>query len=358
MKKNILVLALDIEMSGSIIRTYGHSCFVKQEGDIIGIGGSLVWYNKETKTCEEIDRLFVPMLCLGQLKTSEKTTLCLGGRGSVQTVKESEKSIERECVLINYADKKEIRAITLEGEEIDPTFAVNKVLSKDVTIFEQRCWDEFWSKRPTILKTLETREEEKSIQHVYDMAKYRLVAFRKACERRASDMDCKLVIVSDNVSYDIGMLEKMLQDCHVLPFVYRLTDEKYNGGTPCTHSMQKGLLAAVDPLWLFGDNEVKQGDSAWMNWLDDQNMVSDKDEYTNEWWSLSKRIQYLYHIPEHKPEVEYDHNSENDAFAIACEYLAIHAIGLGHYILDSSRTISVAVPVKMKKIIEEKGPFS
>ena len=321
MKKNILVLAFDIEMSGATLRRFDRP-LAKPDGDIIGIGGSLVQYNEETKSCEEIDRLFIPMLCVGKFKTSDKV-------------------VESKCILVNYADEGKVRAVTLDDQEQDPEICVDMVETGRTTVFEQRCWEEFWSKHPTILKQLVSKGEDLTFLGDYEIARTKLIAFRLKGEIRATEMEHKLVIVSDNVSYDIGMLEKMMEPRKVLPFVYRLTDEKYNGGTPCTHSMQKGLLAAVDPIWLFGDKDVRRGDTEWISWLEES------DPTKVEWWSMTKRIRYLYHIP--KPEVEHDHNPANDAFTIACEYLNIHAIGLGHYELDSSRTISLPGPGKRKR---------
>jgi hypothetical protein len=146
----------------------------------------------------------------------------------------------------------------------------------------------------------------------------------------------KFVMVSNNVSFDIGTIDQLMRRYfpESRPSVYQVArPAKYNGGNPCTHSMQNGLLASVDPHWMM--SSTKDAESKWIEWLLEQGEVN--EEGKPEYWSRTARIRYLYSIP--KPDVEHDHNPTNDAYTIACEYLAIHAIALGAYTLDLSKVL-------------------
>jgi len=249
-----IVLAIDFEASGSVRRTSKTTDLKEPHGDVIGVGICASWINPETGEKEKLDGLFSPLL-------------------------------------------------------------------RRDTVYENRCWVEFWSKYPEKLKELQYNGDlSKDAAELSFLESY--LKFRSKYEQFAEEQNkkygpqkrFKTVLVSDNVSFDIGLLDQMLLEYmpHMRPSLYCVNDNtKYNGGNPCTHSIQFGLLSAVDKKWI--SRKKRSGES----------------------WSYTERIKYLYHIPE--CVVEHDHNPLNDAYTIADEYLDVLLIQQGKYKLDESR---------------------
>lgn len=163
------------------------------------------------------------------------------------------------------------------------------------TNFEQRCWEEFWSKYEDKLNILtyegpltkEERQQEMIIQ---------FQQFRKKWEKYAVDNGIELLLVSDNNVYDGGFINDLIYRYlpNTLPIPYS-TAAKYRPFFE-THSEQKGFLMAVDPHF-------------------DQN------------WGFQKRIGELYEVP--KMKRKHDHNPANDAYTIAFEQQVLFAIQRG-----------------------------
>lgn len=162
---------------------------------------------------------------------------------------------------------------------------------KTPTVFEQRCWDEFWCKQSHTLDLLEytgdlTKEERQKEMIV------QFQEFRAKWEQYANDNNLKLELVADNNVYDGGfindMIFKYLPDTLPLPYTAGRVDGKQQYKSFWeTHSEQRGLLAVVDPSF-------KQN------------------------WGYTKRIAELYEVPDQKKD--HDHNPSNDAYSIAFEH--------------------------------------
>jgi hypothetical protein len=340
-KMDVLVCAYDIEMSGASQRKnrkkfepLGH------EGDIIGIGAALIHMSAKTGERTLVDSLLIPMFTPLLLQTSYQQKLWINGK-EYHPQRFNPEHDALGCNVINPNDFR-IYPGRLDGKEI-PIISLPYEKSLSTTLFEERCWKEFWSTR---VETLEKLKSEQAFRTDTEaIARDLLSRFREKCEDYAKENGYKLIIASDNVSYDIGNLNQFQR---FMPFLYRLTDEGYNGVPACTTSMQKGLLSVVDPVWLSFIKE-RDADIDWVNWLVENNIRDEKG--TVKWWSLTHRIRYLYHLPE--PEVEHDHLPNNDAYTIAWEYLDIQAIrlgiecvGLGYCSLDQSRVMHIEdIPV-------------
>jgi len=154
------------------------------------------------------------------------------------------------------------------------------------TVFEQRCWNEFWSKQGETLNILEykgplgkTERQREMIEHFQQ--------FRANWEKYAVENKCTLELVADNNVYDGGFLNELIcQHTSGLPIPYTASrPQKYKSFWE-THSEQRGLLMGVDPS--FKNN-----------------------------WGLGKRINELYDVPEMRKN--HDHNPANDAYTIAFE---------------------------------------
>ena len=164
------------------------------------------------------------------------------------------------------------------------------------TQFEKRCWDEFWSKHQDILSYLVYTGELTKEQNQKRMIN-ELMEFRKKWDIASRNGECNIVLVSDNKVYDGGFINEMIfEHTDSLPIPYD-TLGKYRKFWE-THSMQRGLLMAIDPAG-------KQD------------------------WGLSERIEKLFDIPPSK--IPHDHTPANDAYNIAREYQILKGIESGKY---------------------------
>ncbi len=320
MNPEVYVMAIDIEMSGATLRDSQENCTRVPEGDLIGIGARVLRWNETTQELEiptdlegTAGSFFRPMFrpfnkhcSLGTLYTKGTTVMTCSIE---EKYKETEQELEEETTekIMSYPSPR-----------------------AECTVFEERCWDGFWCKEIDALNQLEYKgPHSKRVMEEYAISS--LFKFRRAFEERAHSEGTKLVVVSDNVSFDIGTLDQLLRKYFpdTRPSVYCADDnKKYNGGTPCTHSMQKGLLASVDPVWAITKN--KSWGSGWSEWLTARGCA-------RQYWSSTLRIQYLYDIP--KSEIVHDHHPLNDADTIAREYWVILLIAKGYYTLHEDRVM-------------------
>ncbi|MHA1681006.1 MAG: hypothetical protein ACTSUE_08355 [Promethearchaeota archaeon] len=259
---------------------------------------------------------------------------------------------------------KEVSTYAGHGNLCDDASVVYPHEVEEHTVFEGRCWDEFWSNHPKQLKELEYKGF-LSRRDMENEAIEQLFHFRGYWELYANNEGCDFILVSDNVSFDIGMIDQLMKQYKPItyPSIYRAsggTNKKrpnsnnvYNGGVPCTHSMQKGLLAVIDPMWYLSKDKGTQ--PKWVAWLVSQRELNDKCKPNIR--SKTARIRYLYDIP--KPDTEHDHNPVNDAFTIAHEYWAILLISNGHYTLNEDRVMKKRpAPEEEKHEENKKGKTS
>lgn len=171
-------------------------------------------------------------------------------------------------------------------DELDKLFLPG-YMGKENTKFEERCWDEFWSKHEEKLELLRyngnSSREERQKEMISEFQE-----FRRKWEKIAAERDLKLELISDNNIFDGGFINNMIMKYlpEEMPIPYNAGDKKYS----CfweTHSEQKGLLAVVDPQF-------------------------DKN------WGFFQRIKELYSLPAMKCDP--DHNPTNDARSIATEH--------------------------------------
>jgi len=334
MKKNSWVLAVDIEASGAT-RTINGKPLYDASGSLISVGAVVTKIDEETKEVVLVDSLFIPLF-------APIDATKYGGN-----------------LLVHKEGDSYCTPCTYEGVYIDGVSVETSVVENS-TVFEQRCWDEIWCKHPDILKkqaiskTASTSREEREAIAIKQLIDFRI----KAEQASEKDGAAKVDIVSDCPSFDIGWLDQTLLQYlpEMRPFTYRaFENHKYNGGILCTRSMQKGLLSVIDRQWIFSE---RNEDKKWMDWLHEEaNAVKKRREENGlteiheeekiPYWSLTKRIRYLYHID--APDVDHDHNPVNDALTIAYEYWHIWGIGMGYYELDSSRVWSKQNEKKKRK---------
>lgn len=155
-----------------------------------------------------------------------------------------------------------------------------------VTVFEEKCWKEFWSKNQEVLSKLEYKGDKNKKKREKEMIE-EFQAFRHKWEKYCDENNIKLEIVSDNNIFDGGFINKLIFDncgADIMPLPYSTTG-KYKPFWE-THSVIRGLLIAIDPDF--------------------------KDD-----WGFSNRIAKIYDIPE--MEKQHDHLPDNDAYTIAFE---------------------------------------
>jgi len=189
--------------------------------------------------------------------------------------------------------------------------------------------------------TLTIKErEEAAIKTFFD--------FRRKWEAKAKEDSAKLILASDNVTYDgylmNHMMWKYMPDTRPI-FYSALDNKKYSGSAKDTHCMQQMLLAVVDRDWLVAED--KKVFPKWIEWLSNradridakrkEKGISPIEESERiPFWSFTRRIEYLY---EYDPiDVEHDHNPMNDAITIAEEFMVLWAIAQGHLKLRGSES--------------------
>ncbi len=165
--------------------------------------------------------------------------------------------------------------------------------SKEETIFDKRCYDEFWSKHISILNQLENTTKLSHAEKQKNMIT-NFVNFVKAWETEARKQNILLYRVCDNSSFDVHFINILISKYieGILPFPYELSTNKY-GHVWETHSMMKGALLILDP---------KNG------------------RYKNSGFSkmLSKKFPFLPPCV-----VQHDHLPNHDAHKIAHDFLCL-----------------------------------
>jgi len=165
------------------------------------------------------------------------------------------------------------------------------------TKFEEKCWDEFWSKHEDKLKLLEYKGNKRKEERLKEV----ITAFqniRRHWELTASELKNNYNIVSDNNVFDGGIINHyIIKYTKDMPLPYTASEGKYSSFYE-TSSLFKGFLLATDPEFSL-NNE----------------------------WGFFKKIQEIHNIP--KFEREHDHNPANDAYTIACEFQSVMKICKG-----------------------------
>lgn len=318
-------MGFDIEMSGAALPGLDNK-YYDPTGHIISIGGSVVAFNKEEKTPEILDSL--PLLFFVPYEMDAED----GPMQGLMVTKEGDSDV----TFCTYEGK--YTSIELDSDRV----------KGETTVFEQRCWEGFWINHPDILQdqiyTGKKSTRKGRERHAIDA----VMKFREKWEKKAKKNGVNLVLVSDNVTYDISMLNAMLLEHfpEKRPFNYHAGTQKY-GATPTdTHAMQCGFLAGIDPQWIMTPTSDTKKDSFWMAWLEDmakkqddlrekQGLAPTPDDDRIQAWSRTKRIEYLYDV---KPlEIAHDHNPANDAMTIAWEYVVIWAATKGFLTLNEER---------------------
>lgn len=165
--------------------------------------------------------------------------------------------------------------------------------SKEDTVFEKRCQDEFWYKNMDILEQLENKEKDLSYHDKQKNMITGFVNFVKSWEIEARKQNVILYRVCDNSPFDVSfinsLIHKFYDNDEVLPLPYEFSTNKY-GSLWETHSMMKGILMVLNPI----------------------------KGHKN--WGFAKTLQQMF--PFLPPcVVQHDHLPNHDAHAIAHEFI-------------------------------------
>ena len=189
-----------------------------------------------------------------------------------------------------------------EMNELD-RFFFSCYLPKE-TVFEQRCWDEFWVNNLDILEQLKYEGSQSKKEREKEMI-VSFQEFRKKWEKYAENNGKILVLTSDNKVYDGGFVNQLIFE-HMpgtLPIPYSAEKQKYSAFFE-THSAQRGLLYSVCPSY-------------------------DKNR------GLSEKVLKLYEgIPEQNKT--HSHNPADDAYTIAFDQQVLFGIKNEKYTLKKS----------------------
>lgn len=333
-KDDVLVMAFDIEMSGATIPPSAErhdTELFNPSGQIIAIGASVIELDAKNKAPNRLGSLFVPMF------RPVKKKLASGE--------------EVEGFYVHRENEPWLTLHDYEGNAFEGAkFPLKE--ARISTVFEGRCWDQIWSKQVPILKGFVEPYEHEDYFATYKFASDQLMFFRAEWEKKAEERGSKLVLCSDNVTFDISMLNHMLWETKPSkrPMNYKASaNTKYAGSVKDTHSMQDGVLSVLDKEWILSKDKTQDLD--WMEWLEERAAWTDRlrkaqnlppidpDERIKP-SSYSKRLEYLYDLP--PLIVAHDHNPTNDAVTIAWEYMVLWAACHDIFKLASRRKTQAA----------------
>lgn len=171
-------------------------------------------------------------------------------------------------------------------QELDSLFLLGYF--PDDTTFEPRCWNEFWSKHPDTLKTLEYNGPLTMEDRQREMITL-FQDFRRKWEAICQRDELDYMLVSDNNVYDGGFINLMIFKYlpGTLPLPYSASVPQSYESYFETHSLQKII-------------------AQWSN-----------KSFTQD-WGFSQEIEKLFNLPEAKKS--HDHNPANDVYRIAYDY--------------------------------------
>lgn len=197
--------------------------------------------------------------------------------------------VESQCSVIAIGAS----VVDSEFKELDSFLYANYFDEK--TIFELRCWDEFWCHNSKQLnKLIQMDKKVKGVKHGEHEMINKFHEFRQKWETYAKENNLKFYLCSDNPVFDGGMINKLYHKyTNYKPLPYSaLPDQTYDTLWD-VHSIERGLLSCVIPEF--------QGD-----------------------YGYSEKLKELYSCP--KFEKEHDHMPQNDAYNIAMEFQIIKGI--------------------------------
>jgi len=187
--------------------------------------------------------------------------------------------------------------------KLDEFFVKGLFSGEEKTLFEYRCWSEFWSKHPEQISQIKyTGDSPKKVRQAEMIVGFQ--EFRKKWELYAKKNDYKFELCSDCNVFDGGFINQLIHDhvpeYHPIPYNARPKETGDSEYAPFweTTSMQRGLLMSVDP------------------------------EFTED-WGLTDRIYELYDITAVDRDIAHDHLPHHDAYTIACDLQILHGIQNG-----------------------------
>ena len=177
--------------------------------------------------------------------------------------------------------------------QLDSLFTYSYV--PGVTTFEERAWNEFWVKNLDILEQLEYKGPLNLHDREFEMIS-QFHEFRKKWELKTNN---NLILCNDNSPFDVHYLNELYGKYlpNVLPMPYTAHSQEYSPLWE-THSIQKGLLAAVIPS--FTSN-----------------------------WGFTDKIKEIYNVPKMPETMTHNHLPHHDAYTIATEMHVLMKIQKG-----------------------------
>jgi hypothetical protein len=163
----------------------------------------------------------------------------------------------------------------------------------DKTVFDEKCWDEFWSKRIVTLKSLTYDGILTPFEREHDVVQ-KFQEFREKWETYCEENDIEYYLVSDTNAFDAGCINHLLH-IHLsdeMPIPYSASKKEYSSFINVS-DYQRGVLAVVDPEF-------------------------------SAYWGMTDKIEEMFEVP--PKERDYDHNPTNDAYTIAYDFQILMGI--------------------------------
>lgn len=182
------------------------------------------------------------------------------------------------------------------------------------TVFETRCWQEFWSqeKNAEKLSLFEYKGDLNKCQREHECINL-FQQFREKWQNKADTMGLLLELVSDNNVYDGG-------------FINELIGYYMNGPNPkCQHIIINGSMSTTPTLPIpYSAGSVQNYKPFWETHSEQRGILAVVDPSFKGNYGFTKRISELYEVPPMKKE--HDHHPTNDAYTIAFEQQVVLGI--------------------------------
>lgn len=119
----------------------------------------------------------------------------------------------------------------------------------NITKFDSKCYNEFWFDKQDLLATFQYMGKSTDLAGVYGECISQLRNFLKSMEELAKETNLWYVLVSDNPSFDIGFLNRIIGTYNLGNTLNYMQGADNYLNIRDVFSMQRGLLLAEVPLW-------------------------------------------------------------------------------------------------------------
>lgn len=179
-----------------------------------------------------------------------------------------------------------------KGKEIDYFFGSCMPDDYDESMFEPRCWNEFWKNKTDFLDNFAERRTHETEDEMHEA----FLDYMRDCWKTADDEGCELLILSDCAVYDGGFVNDWIMRAY-----------------PDTTAKDQVRPLPYSPYDNSFENLIDVSDVA-------KGICMSKGlENGSKTWGCLDALEKIYELPEKSKELK-DHWPEHDSYRIAWQY--------------------------------------